>query len=101
VVAGKLLDNGCSLVTANNAARQRYASRMQQLLAGLAARFGAPGLPGVEWNEPSGGFFAVPSLPFPADAELLEYSARKYQLLWTPMYHVHGELAAITSCACA
>jgi (S)-3,5-dihydroxyphenylglycine transaminase len=91
VVAGKLLENGCSLASANDAARQRYARQMRQLLTGLSARFGgASGLPGVEWNEPSGGFFVVLSLPFPADDELLEYSAREYRLLWTPMHHFYG-----------
>lgn len=91
VVAGKLLAHDCSLVKANEATRQRYARQMRQLLTGLSARFGAASaLPGVEWNEPSGGFFAVLTLPFPADDELLEYSAREYRLLWTPMHHFYG-----------
>jgi (S)-3,5-dihydroxyphenylglycine transaminase len=96
VVAGKLLENDCSLVQANDAARMRYARQMRQLLTGLSARFGgASGLPGVEWNEPSGGFFVVLSLPFPADDELLEYSAREYRLLWTPMHHFYGETGGL------
>ena len=32
----------------------------------------------------------VVSLPFAADDELLEYSAREHGVLWTPMSHFYG-----------
>lgn len=60
---------------------------------GLSRRLGpADGTsPHVEWNAPSGGFFVVVSLPFPADDELLEYSARRHRVLWTPMRYFFGD----------
>jgi (S)-3,5-dihydroxyphenylglycine transaminase len=44
----------------------------------------------VTWNSPAGGFFVVVSLPFPADDELLEHSARQHGVLWTPMGHFYS-----------
>jgi (S)-3,5-dihydroxyphenylglycine transaminase len=84
VVAGKLLEHGCSLVRANAREAEVYRRNRRLLLAGLAARF-----PGgeVTWNTPAGGFFAVLTVPFPADDALLELSARRYGVLWTPMHH--------------
>jgi (S)-3,5-dihydroxyphenylglycine transaminase len=45
----------------------------------------AGGVRPVTWNTPGGGFFAVLDVPVPATGELLEYSAREYGVLWTPM----------------
>jgi (S)-3,5-dihydroxyphenylglycine transaminase len=44
----------------------------------------------VTWNSPAGGFFVVVSLPFRADDDLLEYSAREHGVLWTPMAHFYA-----------
>jgi (S)-3,5-dihydroxyphenylglycine transaminase len=87
VVAGKLLDHGCSLVRANAREAEIYRRNRRLLLDGLAARF-----PGgeVTWNTPAGGFFAVLTLPFPADDALLELSAQRYGVLWTPMHHFYA-----------
>ena len=65
---------------------------MRQLLAGLQARFPATAdrAKQVTWNSPSGGFFAVVTLPFAADDELMEYSAREHGVLWTPMSHFYA-----------
>ncbi len=87
VVGGKLLENGCSVIKANIRETAVYASNLRQVLDGLGRRFPAAGL---SWNAPSGGFFVVVSLPFAADDELLEYSAREHGVLWTPMSHFYG-----------
>ena len=115
VVGGKLLENGCSVIKANVRETAVYASNLRQVLDGLGRRFpaaaarlrrrsrcagcsgwarrvGAPGYSGgrLSWNAPSGGFFVVVSLPFAADDQLLEYSAREHGVLWTPMSHFYG-----------
>lgn len=89
VIGGKLLAHGCSLRTANERERRRYAENREQLLAGLAARLGD--IPGVGWNRPAGGFFLVLTVPFECGDDLLELSARKYDVLWTPMHHFYGD----------
>jgi (S)-3,5-dihydroxyphenylglycine transaminase len=93
VVGGKLLAHDCSLTVANHRETAVYRGNRRQLLAGLASRFaGGDGTGGaglVTWNSPSGGFFVVVTLPFPAGDELLEFSARQYGVLWTPMRHFY------------
>jgi (S)-3,5-dihydroxyphenylglycine transaminase len=88
VVGGKLLAHDCSLTEANQREIAVYRSNRRQLLAGLASRF-ADGAGRVSWNSPSGGFFVVVTLPFPAGDELLEFSARQHGVLWTPMRHFY------------
>ena len=92
VIAGKLLLSGFSLAKANDRETATYLANMRQLLAGLAHRFpGGGDQPGqVSWNSPTGGFFAVVTLPFAADDELMEYSAREHGVLWTPMSHFYA-----------
>jgi (S)-3,5-dihydroxyphenylglycine transaminase len=92
VIAGKLLLNGFSLAKANDRETATYLANMRRLLAGLESRFGDDAGPGtrVSWNEPTGGFFAVVTVPFPADDALLEYSARAHGVLWTPMSHFYA-----------
>ncbi|MEU0281983.1 PLP-dependent aminotransferase family protein [Streptomyces sp. NPDC088147] len=85
VIGGKLLEHGCSLVAANRAEREVYQDNLSRLLAGLARHF--PPATGVRWNRPSGGFFVVVDVPFPADDALLEHSARRHGVLWSPMSH--------------
>lgn len=48
----------------------------------------------VRWNVPTGGFFVVLSVPFRADDEMLERSARVHRVLWTPMAHFYAESGA-------
>jgi (S)-3,5-dihydroxyphenylglycine transaminase len=86
VVGGRLLSHDGSLVQANQWETAVYRRNRRLLLAGLAARFRSGE---VTWNSPSGGFFVVVTLPFPVDDDLLEYSAREYGVLWTPMSHFY------------
>jgi (S)-3,5-dihydroxyphenylglycine transaminase len=94
VIGGKLLRSDFSLAKANERETAHYLANMRRLLAGLASRF--PDGPGarpqarVTWNSPTGGFFAVVTLPFAADDELMEYSAREHGVLWTPMSHFYA-----------
>jgi (S)-3,5-dihydroxyphenylglycine transaminase len=92
VIAGKLLLSGFSLAKANDRETAVYLGNMRQLLAGLASLFPADADPAekVTWNSPTGGFFAVVTLPFAADDKLMEYSAREHGVLWTPMSHFYG-----------
>ncbi|MDQ1743237.1 MAG: (S)-3,5-dihydroxyphenylglycine transaminase [Pseudonocardiales bacterium] len=88
IVGGKLLDNDCSLLRANERERAVYTANMRQMVAGLAARFPDPDL-GVRWNVPIGGFFVVVTVPFVVDDALLERSAADYGVLWTSMHHFY------------
>lgn len=92
VIAGKLLLSGFSLAKANDRETATYLANMGRLLAGLESRFPASQDPAarVSWNSPAGGFFAVVTLPFAADDELMEYSAREHGVLWTPMSHFYA-----------
>ena len=92
VVGGKLLVNDFSLAKANKRETATYLANMSQLLDGLARRFPAQADPAarVTWNSPTGGFFAVVTLPFTADDELMEHSAREHGVLWTPMSHFYA-----------
>lgn len=88
VVAGNLLEHGCSLVKANEREIAVYRRNLPLLLDGLARRFPAGNSAGVTWNRPRGGFFLVLSTPScEADDALLERSAREFGVLWTPMRH--------------
>ena len=93
VVAGKLLQYEYSMAAANRRETAAYLKNLRQLLDGLSHRFSAVegSRAAVRWNSPSGGFFVVVTLPFPADDELLEYSAREYRVLWTPMSHFYPD----------
>lgn len=92
VIGGKLLASDFSLAKANERETATYLANMAQLLDGLGRRFPAVSDPRrqVSWNTPNGGFFAVVTLPFPADDDLMEYSARAHGVLWTPMTHFYG-----------
>ncbi|MGW2051694.1 aminotransferase-like domain-containing protein [Streptomyces sp. NPDC001858] len=90
VVAGKLLENGHSLARANARQADLYRRNLQVLSEGLAERF--PPDSGVTWNTPGGGFFLVLTVPFPTDDALLEHSARRHRVIWTPMHHFYAGL---------
>ncbi|GGU32543.1 aminotransferase-like domain-containing protein [Lentzea flava] len=85
VVGGKLLEHGCSLVSANVREAAIYRRNMTLLLNGLATRF-----PSATWTVPSGGFFVVLSVDFHVDDALLAHSASRHGVLWTPMHHFYG-----------
>ncbi|MEO6500995.1 MAG: PLP-dependent aminotransferase family protein [Jatrophihabitantaceae bacterium] len=88
VVGGKLLENDCSLLAANERERAAYTANMRLMVAGLAARFPDPEQ-GVRFNAPAGGFFVVVTVPFGVDDTLLERSAADYGVLWTSMHHFY------------
>ena len=94
MIGGKLLENGCSLVAANERERTVYAANLRAITDGLATRF-----PGgeVTWTVPSGGFFVVVTVPFPVDDALLERSAQEYGVLWTPMSHFYDGDAPVNA----
>ncbi|MEU3498652.1 PLP-dependent aminotransferase family protein [Kitasatospora cineracea] len=101
VIGGMLLDGGLRLRDANEPARRFYARNMDTLLAELETAF--RDVPGVSWNHPDGGFFAVVTVPFRADARALDACARKHGVLWTPMDGFHpgggGEHQLRLSCS--
>ncbi|MFJ5921867.1 PLP-dependent aminotransferase family protein [Kitasatospora sp. NPDC092948] len=101
VIGGMLLAGGLRLREANEPARQFYAHNMDVLLTELENAFRS--LPGVSWNSPEGGFFAVVTVPFRADAKALDTCAREYGVLWTPMDGFHpgggGEYQLRLSCS--
>lgn len=88
VVGGTLLENAYSLDAANGREREVYRRNLRQVVDGLEARFG--NCPGVSWNTPAGGFFACVTMPFTVDDALLELSARRFGVLWTPMCHFYS-----------
>lgn len=93
VIGGFLLENGCSVERATEREAEVYRRNLRAVLTGLEERFGsgAPaGDAGVSWNTPKGGMFAVVTLPFRADDAMLEYSAERFGVLWTPMHHFYA-----------
>jgi (S)-3,5-dihydroxyphenylglycine transaminase len=86
-IGGLLVRHGCRLRPANADTTRFYRASMERLLSGLDGAFPAAerDRPGVRWNTPGGGFFAVLTVPFVADDAALEVSAREYGVLWTPM----------------
>lgn len=102
VIGGVLVESGCSLRAANEDKVEFYRHNLRTLLAALDEHFPRRDELGVRWNVPSGGFFAVVDLPFPADEKLLELSAEQFGVLWTPMsffYSDGGHHAIRLSCS--
>ncbi|GAA1374822.1 aminotransferase-like domain-containing protein [Streptomyces beijiangensis] len=91
VIGGYLLENGCSLKRATAREAAVYRQNLATVLDSLKSVFGTlPGLSqDVSWNTPQGGMFVVVTLPFTADDAMLEYSASKFGVLWTPMHHFY------------
>ncbi|MFE4974484.1 aminotransferase class I/II-fold pyridoxal phosphate-dependent enzyme [Kitasatospora sp. NPDC056651] len=87
VIGGALLEHGHSLRAANAEVAALYRRNLALVLEGLARRFPPGG--GVTWNEPRGGFFVVVTVPCVVDDALLELSASRYGVIWTPMSHFH------------
>ncbi|MBC2879036.1 MULTISPECIES: aminotransferase class I/II-fold pyridoxal phosphate-dependent enzyme [Streptomyces] len=84
VVGGLLLEHGGSLVRTGRAKAELY-RRNLRLLTEALDRHVADRAPKVTRNDPDGGFFVRLRLPVAVDMALLEYSAEKYGVLWTPM----------------
>lgn len=90
VVAGILLENDCSLRLLTERKAAFYRANLAKLLDCLDREVKSPaGVARISWNQPGGGFFVVLRLPFPANDELLELSAREYGVLWVPMSHFY------------
>lgn len=92
VIGGKLLANDCSMTSATEREVEVYRRNLAAVLAGLERHFPASddgSRSHVTWNVPGGGMFAVVSLPFETDAAMLEYSASRFGVLWTPMRHFY------------
>ncbi|MDG9716064.1 PLP-dependent aminotransferase family protein [Streptomyces sp. DH24] len=93
VVGGFLLENDCSVERATVREARVYRENLRAVLGALQERFGARapmGGSGVSWNTPKGGMFTVVTLPFRADDAMLEYSADRFGVLWTPMHHFYA-----------
>lgn len=91
LVGGMLLAYNGSLAELGRAKAEFYRRNLGLLLDALDRHL-APAARGpgqVTWNRPAGGFFVRMSLPVPADMALLELSAAKYGVLWTPMSQFH------------
>lgn len=91
VVGGRLLEYDGSLARANQREIAAYRRNLRDALDGLATRFPPDDPIGrqISWTAPAGGFFVVVTLPIPADDALLERSARRHGVLWTPMHHFY------------
>ncbi|MEV0730586.1 PLP-dependent aminotransferase family protein [Polymorphospora sp. NPDC050346] len=85
VVAGMLLQHGRSLIELSRRKAERYQRNLDHLIGALDSCLGDVRSRRVDWNRPYGGFFVRMCLPVSADADLLETSARRYGVLWTPM----------------
>lgn len=93
VVAGRLLEHGCSMAAANEVEIALYRERRERMLAGLTERFGSGPDAALRWNVPSGGFFVVLDVGFEADDACLERSASRHGVLWTPMRYFSADPA--------
>ncbi|MFF5176177.1 PLP-dependent aminotransferase family protein [Micromonospora sp. NPDC000089] len=86
VIAGMLLRHGGgSLAELGRQRSALYQRNLGYLLDALDRHVGADGDTGITWNRPGGGFFIRVRLPVPASVDLLEISADRYGVLWTPM----------------
>jgi (S)-3,5-dihydroxyphenylglycine transaminase len=87
VIGGMVLAHGTSLRELGAAKSKLYRENLRLVLEALDRHLARDGRPpqGVNWDRPEGGFFVRVYLPFAADAALLEESASRYGVLWTPM----------------
>lgn len=84
VVGGLILSHGGSLRRLGQVKGALYRRNLELLLDALDRHL-TPAPTGVTWERPRGGFFVRVWLPVPADTALLEISAARYGVLWTPM----------------
>ncbi|MFJ1647811.1 PLP-dependent aminotransferase family protein [Streptomyces sp. NPDC088258] len=85
VIGGMLLEHGGSLIELSRRKSEIYQRNLTCLVDALDRHLGDGSHPGIHWNRPRGGFFVRVRLPVPVDAALLEVSAAKHGVLWTPM----------------
>ncbi|MFS7880128.1 PLP-dependent aminotransferase family protein [Streptomyces asiaticus] len=85
VIGGMLLEHGGSVIELSRRKSEIYQRNLTCLVDALDRHLGDGSHPGIHWNRPRGGFFVRIHLPVPVDAALLEVSAAKYGVLWTPM----------------
>lgn len=85
VIGGMLLEHGGSLAALGREKSTLYRRNLALLLDELDRHAG----PGVTWRRPAGGFFVRVRLPVAADLALLEKSASRFGVLWTPMSAFH------------
>ncbi|MFJ1608839.1 PLP-dependent aminotransferase family protein [Streptomyces sp. NPDC088253] len=101
VIAGMLLEQGGSLAALGRRRGTLYRRNLGLLLQALDRH--VPPLPDVRWNRPQGGFFVRMQLPVPVDEALLERSAARFGVLWTPMAQFYlsdaGERELRLSCS--
>ncbi|MFD4831261.1 PLP-dependent aminotransferase family protein [Streptomyces uncialis] len=103
VIGGMLLEHDCSLVELSRRKAALY-QRNLSLLSDALDRHLTRDIPsGISWNRPQGGFFVRMSLPVPADSALLNISAARYGVLWTPMasFHLSGAGACELRLSCS
>lgn len=104
VIGGLLVESGCSLRAAARDKIAFYRRNLRTLLGALDECFPESERAdrGISWNVPNGGFFAVLDVAVRADEKLLELSAERYGVLWTPMgffYQDGGSHAIRLSCS--
>ncbi|WP_267244919.1 PLP-dependent aminotransferase family protein [Streptomyces sp. PR69] len=85
VIGGMLLEHGGSLAELSRSKSELYRRNLTHLMDALDRHLGEGLPPGIHWSRPEGGFFVRLRLPVAADTALLEISALKYGVLWTPM----------------
>lgn len=87
IVGGMLLEHGGSLAALARDKARLYRRNLRCLLDALERHL-PPALcarQGLSWNRPQGGFFVRVRLPVAADHALLDVSAARHGVLWTPM----------------
>jgi (S)-3,5-dihydroxyphenylglycine transaminase len=91
VVAGALLSSAGRISEISAGASAHYDRSMKRTLECLELHLPTPRRAELEvqWNEPSGGFFITMTVPFIADNEALQRSAKDFGVLWTPMSYFY------------
>lgn len=91
IVGGMILEHGGSFASLSQSKSLIYRQNLTLLLEALD-RY-VPTIKGVTWNHPAGGFFVQMRIPVPADTALLELSASRYGVLWTPLFAFYVDRA--------
>jgi (S)-3,5-dihydroxyphenylglycine transaminase len=93
VVGGMLLAADGRTSELNTETAAYYGNAMRLTLEQLERCFPEDerAVPGVRWNEPSGGFFLAVSVPFRADNAALVRSAEEFGVIWTPMSYFYPQ----------
>jgi (S)-3,5-dihydroxyphenylglycine transaminase len=91
IVGGILLHHGGSLVALGQRKAEFYRASLARLLEALHrhVKTDSESATRVSWNTPGGGFFVRMVLPVASGSQLLEYCARRYGVLWTPMTYFY------------